>query len=39
MCMDVLPSCLSVCVLHACLVPEEARRGRHIPWNWAYEQL
>lgn len=22
-------------VLSACLVPEEARRGRHIPWDWS----
>lgn len=28
--------CLSVCVLHALLVPREARRESQVPWNWSY---
>lgn len=31
--------CMYVCVLCACLVPKEGRRGHGIPWNWTFMQL
>lgn len=33
--------CVSMYVsaVHVCLVPEEARRGSWIPWNWSYGWL
>ena len=29
-------ACMYICAPCACLVPEEARRGHQIPWNWSY---
>lgn len=31
--------CMCVCVLHAFLVPREARRENKVIWNWSYKQL
>ena len=28
-----------LCMLCACLVPTEARRGHRLPWNWSYRWL
>lgn len=31
--------CMYVCTLHSCPVPEEAKRGHQILWDWSYKQL
>lgn len=36
MCVSIF-ACMYACVLHA--HSTEARRGRHIPWNWSYRWL
>lgn len=32
-------ACMEVCVLCACLVPVEAKRGRQISWDWCYREF
>ena len=37
--MSVLPACMSVHHMQACLLPAEVGRGCQIPWNWSYRWL
>lgn len=39
MCMNILPSCMYICVLCACLALAKVRRSLWIPWDRSYRGL